>query len=208
LTFGLTLATPRKVVKDSACLFLYRMKIIRNIKTIVGRNVLRSEKEPERVRRGSNFTNASRVAFLYKDADEDFFKKIKQYIKQIKTDYGIKHVFALGFVDTESKKIPIWQNQKLESEFFTREDLNWQMRPVNNVGKFINEDFDILIDLTDGKSLPLNFVAKESKAAMKVGVKGSTAERYYDLIIDMGYSFSIDKYLDQLKLYLSNPKIK
>lgn len=119
----------------------------------------------------------------------------------------LKSVFALGYVDVETKKIPIWQNQKLESEFFTREDLNWQMRPVKNVSKFINEDFDILVDLTSGKNLPLNFLVKESKAAMKVGVKGSTAERYYDLIIDMGHTFQI-RIPRSIKIVLKQSKNK
>ncbi|MDZ4752050.1 MAG: hypothetical protein SGI87_10575 [Flavobacteriales bacterium] len=184
------------------------MKILRTIKTIAGRNALKREKEPERVRKGSNFANASKVAFIYLDSNEEFFRTIKSYIKQLKAEFNIKTVSALGYVDADSKRMPVWQNQKLEFEYFNRGDLNWHLKPVGNVTKFVKEDFDILIDLTDGKALPLNFVVRESRAYMKVGIKGSKAEKYYDLIIDMGHDFQIDKYLDQIKLYLSNPKIK
>jgi len=43
---------------------------------------------------------------------------------------------------------------------------------------------------------------------MKVGLKGSAAEKYSDFIIDMSNQFGIAKYVEQLNLYLSNPHIK
>jgi hypothetical protein len=184
------------------------VSLIRNIKAVAGKVALKKVREPERVRKGSNFTNAERIAFVYIDSDETFFKQIKNFTRQLKTDYNIRNVMALGFIDSKAKDIPVWQNQKLEFEYFTREDLNWKMKPGSRVRKFVEEDFDILIDLTDGKSLPLNFVIRESRACMKVGRKGSRVEKVYDLIFDMGQKDALDSYLDQLKKYLSKPQIQ
>ncbi len=184
------------------------MKIVKSLKSAIGKRKLTKETEPVRLRQGFNFYSAKRVAFLYIDSDEDFFQKIKQYASYLKANYGIKTVNMLGFVQRGEKQIPAWQQHVLESDFFTLNDLNWYHRPVKQVSNFVVEDYDILIDFSGGETVPLNFVLKESKAHMKVGLKGSGAERYYDFIIDMGNQFGIAKFVEQLNLYLSNPHIK
>jgi hypothetical protein len=82
------------------------------------------------------------------------------------------------------------------------------MKPIRHVEPFLQEDFDMLIDLSGGNVLPLNFVLKQSRAKMKVGLKGTRAERFCDFLIEMGANPGLDKFVDQLNLYLSNPKIK
>ena len=79
---------------------------------------------------------------------------------------------------------------------------------MQNVSKFTKEDFDILIDLSNGDHVPLNFIFKESKARMKVGLRDSRAALQCDFMIDLGDNPTIDKYLQNLDVYLSNPQIK
>lgn len=184
------------------------MKFLDSIRTYIGKRMLSKEIEPVRIRQGFNFNSAKRVAIIYLDSDEDFFKKIKQYTNFLKSSYGIKSVHMMGFVNRKEKQVPAWQQHVLESDFFTRNDLNWYMRPIKRVSNFIIEDFDILIDFSGGETVPVNFVFKESKAHMKVGLKGSASEKYCDFIIDMSNQFGIAKYVEQLNLYLSNPHIK
>jgi hypothetical protein len=49
---------------------------------------------------------------------------------------------------------------------------------------------------------------KESRAKMKVGLRGTKAERYCDFILNMGNQFGISSFVEQLNSYLSNPKIR
>jgi hypothetical protein len=184
------------------------MKMIRRIKQSFGSRMLRSEAEPARQRMGFNFNSAERIGILYSDVDEPHFNKVRSYAKFLKDEFGIKSVRALGFIDEINKRLPVWQSQKLEFEYFTRDDINWHFKPVQNVETFIQDDFDILIDLSSGNDVPLNFVLKESKAHMKVGRKGSKAERYCDFIMNMGDDTGMEKFIVQLNTYLSNPKIK
>lgn len=184
------------------------MKAVRNIKEALGRRALRSEQEPNRVRRGGNFNSAQHVGLLYIDSDEPHFNLVRSYAKLLKEKYGVKNVSALGFVNENTKRIPVWQTQKLEFTFFSKDDLNWNLKPIQNIEKFTNEEFDILIDLSGGNSLPLNFILKQSRAMMKVGLRGSKGEKYYDFLLNMGGNSSTDKFIEQLNLYLSNPKIK
>ncbi len=184
------------------------MKFVENIKLSAGRRALGKMEEPRRQRAGSNFHDAQSVGILYADSDERYFNKIKAFAKYLKDKFGVRHIKCVGFVNESSKNLPIWQSMKLEFEYFTKDDLNWYLRPVQNVSKFIKEDFDILIDLTNGDYIPLNFIFKESKAKMKVGLRDSLAARQCDLMIDLGDNPTIDKYLQNLDMYLSNPQIK
>ena len=184
------------------------MKAVQNIKEIAGRRALRKEPEPNRIRCGGNFNSAQHIGILYIDSDESHYNFIRNYAKLIKENFGVKNVTALGFVNEPSKRIPVWQSQKLEFGFFTKDDLAWNLKPVQNVEKFVAIDFDILIDLSGGNNLPLNFILKQNKAKMKVGMHGTKGEKYYDFLLNMNANASLDKFAEQLNMYLSNPKIK
>lgn len=181
---------------------------MQKLKRTLGVRMFRQESEPLRLRKGFNYQSAERVAFIYKDSDEAFFKSLKSYAKYLKENFDIKSVMMMGYVDEPEKRMPIWQQHKLESDYFSRANLNWYLKPVSGVKTFTQEDFDILIDFSGGNILPLNYLLKESRAKMKVGVLGSRAARNCDFILNMGNQFGVDKYIVQLNAYLSNPKIK
>ncbi|MCC6599143.1 MAG: hypothetical protein IT223_00540 [Crocinitomicaceae bacterium] len=184
------------------------MKLIRKLKHIAGKKRLLAETAPERARAGSNFNAARKIGLVYKDQDEEFFNKVRTFSRYLKDNFGTRTVLAMGFVDETQKHLPVWQAQKLEFGFFTREDLNWYLKPVKKVKSFLAEDFDMLIDLSSGNEVPVNFILKESAALMKVGRNGSDAEQFCDFIIDMNASEPLDNYIKQLNIYLSNPKIQ
>lgn len=170
--------------------------------------MLHQEVEPVRLRKGFNFNSAESVGILYKDTDEAFMNKLKEYASYLKSNFNISKVILLGFVDEPEKKIPAWQKHSMEFGFFSRQQLNWHQRPISGVADFIEQDFDILIDFSGGNVLPLNFVMKESRAKMKVGMRGTRTERYCDFILNMGNQFGMDKFVEQLNAYLSNPRIR
>lgn len=184
------------------------MKLLRKLKTAFGIRVLHAEVEPVRIRKGFNFNSAESVGIIYLDRDEEFYKKLHEYAGYLKNEFGIKTVSLLGFVDEPEKKIPAYQQHKLDGEFITRLNLSWNQRPATGVENFTSSDFDILIDFSDGNVLPLNFILKESRAKMKVGMRGRRAERYCDFILNLGEEVSADIFVTTLNAYLSNPKIK
>lgn len=175
---------------------------------MVGIRALHAEVEPVRLRKGFNFNSAETVGIIYLDSDEDFYKKLHAYATFLKSEFNIKAVTMLGFVDEPEKKIPAYQQHKVDSEYITRQNLAWNQRPVSGIENFTSSDFDILIDFSNGNVLPLNFILKESRAKMKVGMRGRRAERYCDFILNLGEEVSADKFVTQLNAYLSNPKIK
>lgn len=185
-----------------------KMKLVRDIKSAVGRRMLSGESEPERETRGSNFNTAEKVGLIYLDEDENSYKKVKNFLRELKEQFPVKSVKALGFIDNVSKHVPVYQSHKLELEYFTRDELNWYLKPIRNISTFVQDDFDILIDLSGGNVLPLNYIMKLSKARMKIAPKNTGSAAYCDLVIDMGHETSLEKFLEQLRNYLSNSKIK
>jgi hypothetical protein len=187
--------------------YLCRMSVLRSLRWKWGLMQLKREDEPLRNRHGANFVTARKVGILYKDTDEPAFNRIRAFARSVKEDYQVHSVISIGFVDQLSTHLPVWQQKKLEFDFISLSDLNWCFRPVRNVSSFQDHSFDLLIDLSGGNEVPLGFLLKESKSAMKVGWKSSFTEPYCDLVIDMKGSTSVDLFIQQLKLYLGNPKI-
>ena len=184
------------------------MKIAKPLRNSFGRKMLRKELDAVRVRRGYNFNSAHSIGIIYKDIDESFYKAIREYAQFLKANFEVKTVKALGYVDEIPKKIPNYQQHALDFDYFSKEDVNWYGKPIKGIESFINEDFHILLDFSGGGVLPLNYVLKESRACMKVGVKGTMGDRYCDLIIDMGQVAGVDKFVEHLNQYLSNSKIR
>jgi len=80
---------------------------MQRLKKTLGVRLFHQEAEPLRLRKGCNFHSAERVAFIYLDSDEEFFKSLKKYAKYLKENFNIKSVMMMGFVDQPDKKIPI-----------------------------------------------------------------------------------------------------
>jgi hypothetical protein len=184
------------------------MKIVRDIRHSAGMKMLRRERDVARHRSGYNFHSAERVAFLYKDQGEIHYRYVRDFCASLKSKYNLKTAFMLGFVDTPLRQIPSWQQHKLEADFFTRTDLNWHMKPGAAVRSFMQHQFQIIVDFTDGSCIPINYLIRSNRAAMKIGPKGGLSENCYDFMIDLGASFSVSEYANQIEFYLSNPKIK
>lgn len=86
---------------------------------------------------------------------------------------------------------------------FTKKDLDWALRPKNeDIKKFINEPFDILINLTPYGSLPLEYIAAFSKAKFRVGP--STEKTYcYELMIDTAAKKDLQSFIQQVTFFIN-----
>ena len=86
---------------------------------------------------------------------------------------------------------------------FTKKELNWYGRPNQPiVEQFINEDFDILIDLSLQEIFPLRWVSTLSQAKFKVGTLGYFGNPN-DLTISLKNEKSEEYLISQIKHYLN-----
>lgn len=148
-----------------------------------------------------NLAQATSIAVIYRAEDEKMHQVVKNYLKYLKEEEGIRRLMAFSYFD--GKDTPAYLQSILEYDYFTRKDLNWHGKPSgSSVDKFINEPYDILIDLTEEPCLPLRYVLVESKAKFKVGQHNPKNEPYFDLLIDTQMN-DLAKFIEQVTYYLA-----
>lgn len=209
---------PHAYIQKDACnfnslqciklLFLSGMGINKWIKQKAGKFLLIKELETHRNRRGSNFEKATSVGIIYRDTDEQMYLFVKQYLRHLRDNHGIKMLRAMAFVNGKEKHIPRWQAHKLELDYYTPADLSWRLSPSVHLRQFASEEFNVLIDLSDKWSVELEWLVNHSKAQMKVGRQGSLNEKYYDMLFNLGNDKPLDKFVTQIDYYLSNFNIR
>lgn len=178
------------------------MAFLKQFRNNIGRYFLGKEKPAKRNAKVMNFHNSNEIAVLYESDSEASLIMMKQYIKSIKSEFGIKRVMALAFVD--SRDTPKYHQHQLEYDYLNRRDINWYGRPTGMVSKnFIVKDYDILIDFSEGDCLPLNFVLVQSKAKFKVGKSTSLMEDHYDLTIHVKKEGTFENFIKQTTHFLN-----
>jgi len=169
---------------------------------------LRREKEPARKKKGANFSTADSVAIIAVDTDEQAFKKLRKYVQHLRTEHQIKNVVVFSFINGNEKDVPVYHAHKLEYDYFTFDDLTWNLKPGQAIKNFILRDFDILIDATHSEYYPLRYVLINSVARMKVGRTGHAASKFLDLSLDVPTTSSFDEFMSQADHYLSKFSFK
>jgi hypothetical protein len=175
-----------------------------NIKAKLGN--LRFAKEVAKMERQSEavgFDAAKKIGLLYDATDPSDFETIKQYVKEVRAQS--KEVMALGFVD--KKELSGNQFAQLGLEFFSKKNLNWKMIPNNRaVVNFINERFDVVINLAKNEIFPLRYIAALSKARFRVGRFDKHFTYCYDLMIQSESNGDLKQFIGEAENYLRKIK--
>lgn len=176
------------------------MSIITNIKTKLGNLFLGKEKDAvQRTPMFINLSDARTVGILFEAGSQEDFELVKRYVLYLREMR--KKVKVIGYYN--SKEVPQMTYSKLEYDFFAQKQLNWHMKPMDvSVSNFINEEYDILIDLNINDHFPLKYIAALSKAKCKVGRAYPGSEKLYDLAIEQEEGKSLKHFLRQVDTYL------
>ena len=176
------------------------MSVVHTIKDAIGGYFLSIElKSRHRNKTFMNMSDAKTVGILFDATDHENFDLVKKYIIYLKDMK--KRVKAIGFYN--QKQTPPMAYSKIEYDFFTIKDLNWYNFPDNiYVRNFIEEEYDILLDLNIYDSFPLKYVSIVSKAKFKVGKKSEQNSSTFDLMIDADASKGIKYFLRNIDAYL------
>jgi len=86
---------------------------------------------------------------------------------------------------------------------FSRRQTNW-LTEIPNIAlteDFIHQKFDLLIDLTGQKHLPIVYITALSEATFKIGYAGNT-QNYFDLNIDFPTAPDTKQLTEQILYYL------
>ena len=176
------------------------MKFPGRIKSAIAN--FRFQKDLEKVRfqrQAVGFDEAKKIGLLYDATDEGDFEAIKAYLKGVRKEQ--KEVYALGYVD--KKELPRSQFAQYGIDFFTRKDLGWNMIPGNlTVNNFINEPYDIVVNLAVNSCFPLRYITAVSHARFRVGRFDKRNTYCYDLMLNTRDDIGIQELLVQVENYL------
>lgn len=175
------------------------MSKTKGIKCKIGKFNLRNRlKHLQRQVKTHNFNSAKSVGILFSAPDEHSFSAIKDFLSYL-SQKDIK-VIALGYVP--SNKIPQQFLLRKGINFYCNTDLNWYYKPKSElVDQFMNQEFDILFDLSIHNYFTVNYVGSLSKAAFKIGKQSENA--YPDMVIDVNKNKTVDYLIEQIKHYLN-----
>ena len=173
-----------------------------HMKSFFGKQVLHKllKKNNKRKVRSCNINEANSFGILCVVKEEADYKKVMKLIKYLKDEFGIRHIKALAFYP--KKDDPHFLQSRLEFDFYKMKDLNWFCLPVTNTARnFMNENFDILLDIIEEQEISQRFALHYSKAYLKVGTYSKNNKKYYDMMIDFkGGDF--EEYINQVITYL------
>ncbi len=159
----------------------------------------RAMKKPEYKKRVVSYDNAKRVALLF-DAGADgrpaFINKIINNL-----EHDGKSTFALGFFN--QKRIPesLMINEK--AGFVSKNCFSVWMRPKSDVVRsFVDQPYDLLIDLTTKGPFMVKYVAGITRASYKAGVHHPDFLTIYDLLLHIEDQTTDEKLADHAIHYL------
>ena len=154
------------------------------------------------VRRNKMFLNledAKTIGIVFDATENENFELVKKYIHYLKELK--KRVKSIGFFNM--KETPPMAYSKLEYDFFSLKDLSWNNIPKNiYVRNFIEEQYDILIDLNLKDSFPLKYISTLSRAKFKVGKSSKWNSSIFDLMIEPDSSKGLKLFLRNIDKYL------
>jgi hypothetical protein len=176
------------------------MGLLGNIKEALGRQNLKSKMlGRKRERTVVSLNDASTVGIVFDPTDPEVYELVKKYVNYLKEMK--KKVKAVGFYD--QKDVPASTYSKLEFDYISQKDLAWNKTPSGVIiDNFVNEEYDILIDLNVNDQFPLHYIATLSKAKFKVGKNSGKGTDIYDMVIETGKDKGVKFLLRNLDTYL------
>ncbi len=165
------------------------MSNVSNIRARIGEYLLDRElKKNKRTPIVCNLKKAKKIGVIFNASLTLNFEIIKNFVKTLSEN---SNVSAIGFIENNSL-IDSYLHRK-GFGFFTGKDLNLFYRPKGeNIESFIKTDFDLLINLSLEKYLPIDYVTSLSKAKFKVG-------KFIDKTSPLDFMIDTHKEIDTLK---------
>ncbi len=158
------------------------MKWSEQLKTGIGRYFLaRKIKSLHRKVHACNLDRARHIGIIYNATEYISFEVIRDLVRQLSEN--AEKVSVLGYVD--SKNLIDHYLYRKGFDFYSRSDLNWYYKPISMAAvQFMNEQFDLLLDLSLDDHFPIRYITSLSPASFKAG-RYSPDNESLDFMIDI-----------------------
>lgn len=169
----------------------------------IGENFVRRLLKQKRRKSSSiGYGNAQSVGMVYRIKDKDYQHFITSFVKYLATEIGFKDIQTLGFHN--GSEVPDFLSEEKRFLAICKKDLKWNKVPKDEkIEEFTSRKYDILIDLTDGFSIPLKYAFAVSDAKFKIGVHEEENVNFYDFMITLPKNATLQQYINQVNHYLN-----
>jgi hypothetical protein len=180
--------------------------LITNIRIYFGKRSLNAEsKKFTRVKKPVNLKNAVSIGIIYLLNSEEEYNRVSHFTRKLQ-EQG-KKVQVIGLY--HYNRVPVFYIPKLSYDLLLPKDIDLFYRPATQfVNRFINEEFDMLIDLSSPDNFTLQYISVLSRAHFKLGRMIDNRPLPYDLMIDTGPEVDSQELINQIVHYTSNLEFK
>jgi len=145
-----------------------------------------------------NLKDAKSMGILWNPSDDESIETYESLRKSL-NEKGIKS-FGMAYISNKRGKETL--STVANSWILDNRDVSFCGRPKSGDGvHFVQEEFDILVDLSMAKTVPLQYILVHSAAKFKVGWQAGDTNMY-DLEIDVNSNPSCRFLMEQIVYYL------
>lgn len=145
------------------------------------------------------FDEARTVGVIYDASTAAEYRLVLNYVKSVQ-DLN-KNVKCLGFY--EGKRKPGYLTDQLNWSYCQKADFGWTLAIKSDmVVRFLDEEFDVLIDLSPTSLFYTKYLAAMSHALYKVGRYHTAQINIYDLLIQVADTTKLQELMDHVNHYL------
>jgi hypothetical protein len=177
------------------------MELFKNLRLKIGDNILRNKiASTKRKVFYAGIEQVKNIGILWDASRTDEFTCLSKFYQ--KMNENKTEVMILGYFP--GKNLPNQYTAIRYLSVIKKDELNFFYHPGSSESaKFINKQFDVLIDLNFKKLLPLQYISYLSKASFKVGLfEEGLNPAPFDLMMEIKNPVNIDDYLAQVMHYL------
>lgn len=181
------------------------MELFENIRKKWGRNKIAKILKIPRKAKAINYANAKSIGIVYEIKTKDYQFFVSGFVDYLREEIGFKTIKTIGFYD--SKEPPVFLDLGNKYQFINKTNLNWLYIPQSTESdEFVQQKFDILIDLTQENIVPIKYLVASSKAKFKIGRYSDENHDFFDFMISLNEKQNIKDFLDQVNHYLKQIK--
>lgn len=177
------------------------MEIFKNTRLKIARAILKKRMAgSDRKMVYSNFSRVKSIALVWNAAKHNEFQALARFHQRM-NERNID-VRILGYY--EGKYLPDAYTAIRYLRCIRKSEVNLFFIPESpEIKSFINNKFDVLIDINFEKYFSLLYITNLSKASLKVGLfEVEAIQTPFDLLMEIEKPVNVDNYLNQVIQYL------
>lgn len=146
-----------------------------------------------------NLSDAKSIGIAFEYTTPEDFELLKKYVIYLREHK--KKVKCIGYYTGKTE--PPVQYSKVDYDFINEKSFTWWGKPSSHiVSNFLEEPFDVYIDVNLKDNIVIRYIAHVSKAKFKIGHYKEDPESPFDMQLSIAKESGLKAYLREVDTYL------